>query len=69
MKKVLCEHENIKMQVEVTASVDGERELDIAVMLSNLLDNAVEAQKKSHRISRVAFFLKFSHMRINIQFL
>ena len=34
------------MQVEVTASVDGERELDIAVMLSNLLDNAVEAQKK-----------------------
>lgn len=43
------------MQVEVTASVDGERELDIAVMLSNLLDNAVEAQKKSHRISRAAF--------------
>ena len=30
----------------MTASVDGERELDIAVMLSNLLDNAVEAQKK-----------------------
>lgn len=57
-KKVLCEHENIKMQVEVTASVDGERELDIAVMLSNLLDNAVEAQKKITQDKPRSIFLK-----------
>lgn len=57
-KKVLCEHENIKMQVEVTASVDGERELDIAVMLSNLLDNAVEAQKKITPDKPRSIFLK-----------
>ena len=58
-KKVLCEHENIKMQVEVTASVDGERELDIAVMLSNLLDNAAEAQKKITLDKPRSIFLKF----------
>lgn len=57
-KKVLCEHENIKMQVEVTASVDGERELDIAVMLSNLPDNAVEAQKKITQDKPRSIFLK-----------
>ena len=46
------------MQVEVTASVDGERELDIAVMLSNLLDNAVEAQKKITQDKPRSIFLK-----------
>ena len=42
----------------MTASVDGERELDIAVMLSNLLDNAVEAQKKITQDKPRSIFLK-----------
>lgn len=42
----------------MTASVDGERELDIAVMLSNLLDNAVEAQKKITPDKPRSIFLK-----------
>lgn len=45
-KVQLCSQRNIELEVKATALVDEKKELDVAVMLSNLLDNAVEAQDK-----------------------
>lgn len=45
-KAELCSRKNMEFEVKAAAAVDEAIELDIAVMLSNLLDNAIEAQNK-----------------------
>lgn len=57
-KKEVCQRENIKFNVEVTATADEDDELDTAVMLSNLLDNAIEAQKKIQDKNNCMIMLK-----------
>ena len=41
-----CVSKKIHLVPEVSAVIEKNRELDIAVMLSNLLDNAIEAEEK-----------------------
>lgn len=57
-KKELCRQEKINLEAEITTTVNEEEELDIAVMLSNLLDNAIEAQRKIDDKSNCRIMLK-----------
>lgn len=43
-KMGICKNQEIEFGVQLTAKIDSEREMDVAIMLSNLLDNAIENQ-------------------------
>ena len=58
-KREVCQKENIVFDYEVGTVVLSDIEMDIALMLSNLLDNAIEAeaQVKGSRIVKVGIFI------------
>lgn len=45
-KAAVCRQKEIELEIKISATAEEKAELDIAVMLSNLLDNAIEAQEK-----------------------
>lgn len=45
-KSSKCSQNYINMKVKITSIVSEQKELEIAIMLSNLLDNAIEAEQK-----------------------
>lgn len=51
-KANLCKDKEIEFDIKISAVSQESHELDIAVMLSNLLDNAVEAQEKLDKESK-----------------
>ena len=51
-KALLCKDKEIGFDIKISAAAEEAHELDIAVMLSNLLDNAVEAQEKLDKESK-----------------
>ena len=51
-KALLCKDKAIEFDIKISAAAEEAHELDVAVMLSNLLDNAVEAQEKLDKESK-----------------
>ena len=51
-KALLCKDKEIEFDIKISAAAEEAHELDVAVMLSNLLDNAVEAQEKFDKESK-----------------
>lgn len=45
-KRTLCLKEDVELSIQWIVKITGEIEMDVAVLLSNLLDNAMEAQRK-----------------------
>lgn len=48
-KTEVCREEKIEMEVEIQGTFDWGREMDVAIILSNLLDNAIEAERQEPR--------------------
>jgi len=40
----ICQSKNISFELKVSAAIEKEKELEIAIMISNILDNAIEAE-------------------------
>ncbi len=52
-KMSICKNHEIDFGLQFTTEIDSEREMNVAIMLSNLLDNAIENQLESERDARI----------------
>lgn len=52
-KMSICKNHEIEFGLQLTAEIDSEREMNVAIMLSNLLDNAIENQLESKRDAKI----------------
>lgn len=59
----ICAQKDIDIKVNVSGIIREEIELDVAVMLSNILDNAVEAEEKLHH-GRIECYI-FEYNNVN----
>lgn len=46
-KRTLCRIKEMELNIQWTAEIESKMEMDVAILLSNLLDNAIEAQKEN----------------------
>lgn len=46
-KSTLCRIKEMELNIQWTTEIESKMEMDVAVLLSNLLDNAIEAQKEN----------------------
>lgn len=65
-KKELCQKENISFDYEIGSAVASHIEMDIALMLSNLLDNAIEAERRVEGSRAVMVGIFTCEDRLNI---
>lgn len=49
LKSDECKKKNIAFDINVSGSIPNEQQINIAIVLSNLLDNAIEATQKSEK--------------------
>ena len=53
-KAALCKNENIPFDVQITGDFQWHQESNVAILLSNLLDNAIEAEKLQTEKQQIA---------------
>lgn len=46
-KRTLCRMKGVELRIQWTVEIEHRMEMDVAILLSNLLDNAIEAQEES----------------------
>ncbi len=65
-KRTLCRMKGVELRIQWTVKIESKMEMDMAILLSNLLDNAIEAQEEGEPYRAIFVHICEQHGMYNV---